>query len=111
MPWPEISDLFEPGFRRFSNGDGVFNAVILGDAAMGAWADARIVVTAPIKKIVPRLRSRPRVVRHFVGGEARGIAKLLGEEIEGLGLLCRQGTSGAPEACSAANGVPGSMVS
>ena len=62
-------------------------AAVLGDAAMGAWADARIVVPAPIKQIVPRLRSRPRVVRHFVGGEARGIAKLLGEEIEGLGLL------------------------
>ena len=63
---------------------------VSGDAAMGAWADAGIVVAAPVEEIVPQLGSRPRMVRHFVGGEASGIAKLLREQIEGFGAFRRQ---------------------
>src|SRR6478736_1394923 len=58
-----------------------------GDAAMGAGTDANIVVASPIEQVVARLSSDPRVVRHFVGRQASAIAQLLGEEIEGLGLL------------------------
>ncbi len=49
---------------------------------MRAGADTRIIMPAPIKQIVPRLRSRPRMVGDLIGREARNLAKLLGQGIK-----------------------------
>ena len=49
---------------------------------MRAGADARIIVPAPIKQIVPQLRSRPGMIGDLVGREARNLAKLLGQAIK-----------------------------
>src|SRR5262245_30993321 len=69
-----------PILRRLDGGKRALGAVN-GDAAVSAGADAGVIVPPPIEQIVTRLRSRPRMVRDFVSGESRRLAKFLGEEI------------------------------
>src|SRR5680860_1589269 len=69
---------------------------------MGAGADPGIVMPAPIDEIVPRLRSRPRMVRDLIGGEARLLAELLRQDIH-------RACSVAVRHMQAARGMAGSL--
>ena len=74
-------DRFKPVFGRLDRGERPPRAVA-SDAAVGAWADAGIVVAAPLDQIVPGLRVRLRVVGDFVGRKSVRLAKLLGEQVK-----------------------------
>ena len=87
-------DLRQPAFGRFCRGERAFCADGR-DTAMGARADARIIVPAPIDQIVPRLRARSRMVRDFVSRQSRRLAQLLGERIELAGKFSVRNTQRA----------------
>ena len=80
------------------------------EAAMGARPDAGIFVRAPINEIVPAFAAGPRVIGNLVGRQAVRRADLLGRVVE-RARVSSSGVFSLPAACSAANGVSGSMVS
>jgi hypothetical protein len=54
---------------------------------VGAGSDADVVGVAPVDEVVAGLFAGPRVVRDFVGGEARPVHAGLGEIVEGRGRV------------------------
>ena len=81
MPLPSLST--RPAHASGLRSVTVARAPAAGDdAAVRARTDASIFAVAPVKKIVPALRARPRVVRNFVSREPVRRGQLVGDLIE-----------------------------
>ena len=106
----ERLDPHQPGFRALLGRGGVAAAVDV-EPAVRAGADAGIFVVAPIDEIVPALGARPRVVGDLVGRQARARRRSPASCRRARGAVSSSGMTSLPAACSAANGVSGSMVS
>ena len=74
-------DQSEPGFR-FLFGLGGVTASVDIEPAMRARTDAGIFMAAPVNKIVPALRARPRMIGHFVSRQAGLAADRLREIVK-----------------------------